>query len=768
MPETHPSAKELADYDAGKLPAGPAGRVAAHVEGCAECQGLLSRRAPGGTALPSGKTSPSAPPGPDGPPLELATSGKYEVLGKLGEGGMGAVWKAHQTWLGRVVAIKVLGGAALDHPEARDRFRQEMLACGRLDHPNIVKTHDAEQVGDTLLLVMEYIEGVSLDRLVKQKGPLPVPFSCRCVGQAAEGLQYAHERGLVHRDVKPANLMVLKDRTVKVLDFGLARQAADKDEARKTQFRAFMGTADYVAPEQAVNARDADIRSDIYSLGCTLYFLLSGKPPFEGDSAYEVAAAQMTDEPTPLPNVPPPLWAVIARMMAKKPSQRYQTPAEVVVALRPFTAKREPAEGVSVLPLPPPEAPPRRGRWRRWWLLPAAGAAGAAVGLAARLLSGGPRDEGGGKPEPPPAAKSVVIATPSREPEKLPPPKPLVPGDLAVAEPKETLPGKPATPPPADPEADPSPREVAALPPFARRVNSVFLFPGGQMLLAVQLGPPPAESSYWDWGTRRRVGTLANRHKDALHGVAVSPSGRLVATWGGNVKRPESWEVILTSVDSGATLMRRPLGATYYGWFAFDPAERRLASATGREDDLRLWDLAKGAELPRARPQEPSPGDGPRSEPKAISRSLRYAAVGSRDGRLRVWDTGSGKTLAAFRAASAQLNGVTFSPDERLVATLARDETPRVWDWAARREVFRVKGDPQHHFRMAFTPDGKRLLTGGAAGGIDLWELAGGRRLHRYPGHEGGVDALAVAADGQHFATSGAGDKTVRVWALPR
>jgi serine/threonine protein kinase len=149
MPETHPSAKELADYGRGVLPPEQAGRVTAHVEGCPECQGRMSRRSPGGTLMPSGKTSPVRPPGPDAPPPELTSSGKYELLGKVGEGGMGAVWKANQTWLGRVVAIKVLGGAALAHPEARERFRLEMLAGGRLDHPNIVKTHDAEQVGDT-------------------------------------------------------------------------------------------------------------------------------------------------------------------------------------------------------------------------------------------------------------------------------------------------------------------------------------------------------------------------------------------------------------------------------------------------------------------------------------------------------------------------------------------------------------------------------------------------------------------------------------------
>ncbi|MFO0843475.1 MAG: protein kinase [Gemmataceae bacterium] len=353
MPEghaDHPSAKELSDFGLGKLPRPTADTVAAHLESCAECLSRLEGQRPDSfvgrlrDAAPKGSpaTIADAPAAPGGFPAELLAMGKFEPLGQLGEGGMGAVWKARHTFLDRLVAIKVMRPDVVSSPDARRRFLQEMRAGGRLGHPNIAQTIDAAESGGLLYLVMEFVEGVSLDKLVSRRGPLPVGFACRCVVQAAQGLQHAHELGLVHRDVKPANLMVRKDKTVKVLDFGLARVPSEDDSARKTRYQVFLGTADYVSPEQAKDARSADVRSDIYSLGCTLFFLLSGRPPFLGKNPYEVAAMHVAQAPAPLAGVPAGLWAVVSRMMAKRREDRYQTPAEVIEALTPFAARREP------------------------------------------------------------------------------------------------------------------------------------------------------------------------------------------------------------------------------------------------------------------------------------------------------------------------------------------------------------------------------------------------------------------------------------------
>jgi tRNA A-37 threonylcarbamoyl transferase component Bud32 len=375
-PVTHPNAKDLSDFGLGKLPRPMSDSVAAHLESCSDCLAKLAEQQPdsfmgglkaaapkNGTLVP-GEKAPAlmpkkAPPPADLPP-ELAAMGKFEDVRKVGEGGMGAVWKARHVMLDKLVAIKVMNSATLGNAEARERFFTEMRAGGKLDHPNIARVIDAGRAGELLYMVMEYVEGQSLDKYIARKGPMPVHLACDLVAQAAEGLQHAFEKGMAHRDIKPANLMVTREAKVRLLDFGLVRIQEDRE--RKTRFQAFMGTADYIAPEQATNARSADVRADIYSLGCTLYFLLSGRPPFSGESYIDVIAKHLTDPPAPLTGVPAPLWAVVARMMEKDPERRYQTPAEVVEALQPFRTRAAalgdsgPAAVVPPLPAPSRQA----------------------------------------------------------------------------------------------------------------------------------------------------------------------------------------------------------------------------------------------------------------------------------------------------------------------------------------------------------------------------------------------------------------------------
>jgi putative intracellular protease/amidase len=222
------------------------------------------------------------------------------------------------------------------------RFLREAMTAAKLNHPNIVVAHDAEQVGDLFFLVMEYVEGISLDRLVRKQGPLPVEQACYFARQAALGLQHAHEKGMVHRDIKPQNLMVTRKGLVKVLDFGLARLAQEAQEGRRhiTTVGTVVGTPDYIAPEQVSDSRTVDIRADVYSLGCTLYFLLAGQPPFPEGSALEKALSHLESPPKPLPQlrpeVPADLMPILDRMMAKSPDARYPTPGDSAQALAPF------------------------------------------------------------------------------------------------------------------------------------------------------------------------------------------------------------------------------------------------------------------------------------------------------------------------------------------------------------------------------------------------------------------------------------------------
>jgi formylglycine-generating enzyme required for sulfatase activity/tRNA A-37 threonylcarbamoyl transferase component Bud32 len=254
---------------------------------------------------------------------------------------MGVVYQARQTLMDRQVVIKVINKSLLDQPNSLERFRREVEAAAKLAHPNIVTAYDAEQAGELHMLVMEFVPGQSLAEVLQKKDPLPVQHACVYVRQAALGLQHAHEQGMVHRDIKPHNLMLTPKGQVKILDFGLAKVASEHGSGMGlTALNAYMGTPDYSAPEQATDARSADIRADIYSLGCTLYCLLAGKPPFHEKTAVQTIVAHLEKEPPLLPelrpDVPAALWAVVARMLAKDPAQRYQKPAEVAQALAPF------------------------------------------------------------------------------------------------------------------------------------------------------------------------------------------------------------------------------------------------------------------------------------------------------------------------------------------------------------------------------------------------------------------------------------------------
>ncbi len=269
--------------------------------------------------------------------------GSYILLERLGEGGMGQVFKARHRKLGRIAAIKLIRKERLDNPNAVKRFQREVRSASALSHPNIVLAYDADEIAGTHFMVMEYIEGaIDLAKLVKKNGPLPVAHACEYIRHAALGLQHANERGMVHRDIKPANLLLTASGlVVKILDMGLARldhtSAEGESSGTMTQEGTVMGTPDYMAPEQAMESHTVDIRADLYSLGCTFYFLLTGQVPFPGGSLMERLLKHRLNEPKPVnglrPDVPPGVTRVVRKLMAKKPEDRYQTPAEVATAL---------------------------------------------------------------------------------------------------------------------------------------------------------------------------------------------------------------------------------------------------------------------------------------------------------------------------------------------------------------------------------------------------------------------------------------------------
>lgn len=265
--------------------------------------------------------------------------GKYKVLGLIGTGGMSSIYLAEHTLIHQRRALKVLPRRRVNDTSYLERFRREAQATAKLDHPNIVRAYDIDNEGDTHYLVMEYIEGEDLQSVVRTQGPLDYPRVADYIIQAAQGLQHAHESGLIHRDVKPSNLLLDERGCVKLLDLGLARFSADDDKASLTLAynENVLGTADYLAPEQALNSHTADLRADIYGLGCSMYFLLTGHPPFvDGTLAQRIARHQVELPPDirgDRPDCPVGLLEICVRMMSKRAEDRQQSAREVCEAL---------------------------------------------------------------------------------------------------------------------------------------------------------------------------------------------------------------------------------------------------------------------------------------------------------------------------------------------------------------------------------------------------------------------------------------------------
>ncbi len=378
--------------------------------------------------------------------------GRYILLDRIGVGGMGEVYKARHAQLHNVVAVKIIAQDKVSNPTVRERFLREAEAAAQLSHPNIVTVRDADEAAGRLFLVMEYIDGVDLGRLVHQAGPLPVALACDLIRQSALGLHHAHALGYVHRDIKPQNLLAapqggmgkggprfdrLAGCTVKVLDMGLVRLQPERVEATHlalTQHGVVIGTMDYLAPEQARNAHRVDHRADLYALGCTFYHLLAGEPPFPGGSPFDKLMRHQTGTASPLrarrKDVPAALEALIGRLLAKRPDDRHDTAqdladelcgigsgaAEVIFLDGPSTMPY-PADDLAptqAIPLPPPpSAPPPppppsrrvpRGRPRLWFA--AAAGVGVLTAVAALFASAGGKPKEAAVEKKPPEKKA--------------------------------------------------------------------------------------------------------------------------------------------------------------------------------------------------------------------------------------------------------------------------------------------------------------------------------------------------------------------------
>jgi serine/threonine protein kinase len=396
------------------------------------------------------------------------TIGKYKVLERLGVGGMGSVYLCEHKFMFRRVAVKVLPTAKADDEAALKRFYREARAVAALDHPNIVRAYDIDQDEKLHFLVMEYVDGASLQEIIKKAGPMDPIRAAHYIRQAAAGLQHALEAAaLIHRDVKPGNILVDRTGGVKVLDMGLARFFNDEiDQITKQYDENVLGTADYLAPEQALDSHGVDIRADIYGLGATFYYCLTGRTPFEGTVAQKLIWHQ-TRQPKSIneyrQDVPEGLVAIVEKMMAKDPADRYQTPAEVVEALEPWTATPippppeeemprlspaamgiNPAEGGSsfanpVLPSSQPASPSSKAR--KVWQVSGS--------PSPKPTSGAPTKPSTSGAETAPAKRTPVPGTPKQRPAPVKPPPPPAPEENGLIASGRPAP-KPAAPSPAE------------------------------------------------------------------------------------------------------------------------------------------------------------------------------------------------------------------------------------------------------------------------------------------------------------------------------
>jgi serine/threonine protein kinase len=647
------------------------------------------------------------------------TLGGYRILERLGSGGSGTVYLAEHLVMKRRVALKVLPAAYADDPAVLGRFRREAQAAAALDHPNIVRAYDFRQEGLLYFLVMEYVNGPSLQEVLQRQGPLPVAVACDYVRQAAVGLQHAHEHGLVHRDVKPANLLVDASGTVKVLDLGLARFTPDGQESVTRQFdeNLVMGTADYLAPEQAVSLHNVDSRADVYSLGATFYALLSGEPPFhQGTITQKLLWHQMRDPP-PLrdrrPDVPDEVAALVAAMMAKSTQERVQTASEVAALVGPWCAGG-----------PNPQGPPAPG--------------GRPGGTTASYFLPGPTTPGSAAVRhrtPVPAARTVSAA---RGPGARKP--------TSVAR-----------------QAGPGGNLVLLL--LGAVLGAVVLAAAGVTAFLVW-GPVPdpgLPAVAGKGGKALPPAPLPDRVgqvlllPDGLDGsdrAAFAPDGAHVAAAGYD----HAARVFDLRTQAPPVLLRGHTGKLTY--VAFSHKGLRLLSSSA-DGTVRLWDVAGRREVRQY------PGHTKTVWCALFSADDRWVLTGGEDNVVRLFETESGRLVHAMTGHTAAVNSVAFRPGGREAVSAGWDGALRVWDLAAGKEVRRLPAHQGRASTVACTPDGAAAVSGGSDGAVRLWDLATGRELHTFAGHAGEVWIVAVSPDGRRALSAGT-DRVIRLWDLKK
>lgn len=813
-----PPRQVLLAYQTGELTEATAESVISHVTTCVDCQAELATMDKAGDPLVESLRAPvpaepyanepqlarmlqnarslrvgdrsvvqaSGEPTLKQPPRERL--GEYELLAKLGEGGMGAVYRARQTNLDRLVALKVLPKDRSENQTAIARFYREMRAVGRLSHPNIVQAFDAREIDGSPVLAMEYVDGLDLSKLAAATGALSIADACELIRQAAVGLQHAHEQGLVHRDIKPSNLMLNRQATVKILDLGLALLGPNQQPSHQemTSAGTAMGTADYVSPEQATDSHSVDIRADIYSLGCTLYKLLTGRAPFADSPRKTPLEVMLSHLQKPMPSVrglrpdvPEKLALVIERMTAKSPSERFATPAEVAAALEPFAVGCDLVRLLSLatqVPVQPglvePTGPitdqhvssamtgttPRQsspvsfvaapivksgrgfGRRRLWIGLAAAAAAIPLLfGVWAIVRDKSGKEvgriqvpEGGSATLVDDQGKPATGGKPADVPSEKPTPQPA---DTAAAS---------KTPQPVSINLTPEPLDMPEGSPLSK------------MALVAQPSPIPGVRSW-------TMETIA--HRGSYTVVAYSPDGRWLAT--------SCSDETIRLWDPRSEELKRVIVAhdRSIAGICWSPDSRVLASASA-DGTVRLWDPDKG-QLPRVFRGEKSFGI-------AWSPDGRYLAAAIPDA-VRLWKFGASEEQLAGRRV-VRRDG--WQPVASGIATRKIDGWWRdTLAWCDHKRLVLGSRSNAAFLADVETEQKKELVPGriflgmGSASSIDrktfvctgdpptLWDTETGQLVREFPAHISARGCVAFSPDGKNLAGNDChGEHPVAAW----
>jgi serine/threonine protein kinase/WD40 repeat protein len=716
---------------------------------------------------------------PSSEPGSLGRLDHYEILEVIGRGGTGVVLRARDTKLLRIVALKVLAAPLAASGTARQRFAREARAAAAVRDEHVIDIHAVRDDAPVPYLVMEYIDGCNLEALLRKGGPLEVKEILRIGMQVASGLAAAHQQGLIHRDVKPANILLENGvQRVKLTDFGLARAA---DDASLTQTGFIAGTPLYMAPEQAAG-EPIDARTDLFSLGSVLYEMCSGRPAFRAPTTVAVIRRVCDETPRPIrevnPDIPESVCRLIERLHAKKAAERPASALEVADLLAGLLADlQQPRSGgqVSNVPNSPPASPATKPA-PRWWLWVAAALlllfGGLGVGEATgvtdvrgtviRLFS--PEGTLVVEVDDPGVSVTVdggeVVITGAGAREIR-----LKPGQYKILASKDgklvrqelvsvARNGRQVVRISAEPRTQrsgvsgslPAAKLRKSLPGHAQAIKSVAYSPDGRLLAS---GDEAGEVRVWDMpdGTLRYVLPVLGPN---VHALAFSPDGKSLLTaasqaggdihvWEAKTRKPDG---VLKGHTSGVFEV------------SFGPGGKTLVSG-GWDATVRVWDFAARREVQVI----PAP-NGQWIRSVVLSADGKIAVGGGENGKVFLLGS-DGQLLKTFDTSAAPL---CFSPDGRLLAgTTWREGRVTVWDVNSGKQIRSWHAHEGEANGVAFSHDGRALATAGSDGAVRLWEVATHRQLAELR-HDGHAYHLAFSPDGATLATTGIHDRLVKLW----